>query len=81
MFKKLKSLFGSSEAENEQKVPAQESAPVSPEPAPPETPAAETTPAETAPKEPVAAETAPVEDVHYHVFEPRTIRVSVNYQF
>lgn len=61
MFKKLKSLFGSSEAENEQKVPAQESAPVSPEPAPPETPAAETTPAETAPKEPVAAETAPVE--------------------
>jgi len=61
MFKKLKSLFGSSEAENEQKVPAQESAPVSPEPAPPETPAAETTPAETAPKEPVAAETTQVE--------------------
>lgn len=26
-------------------------------------------------------EIAPVEDVHYHVFEPRTIRVSVNYQF
>lgn len=63
MFKKLKSLFGSSEAENEQKVPAQESAPVSPEPAPPETPTAETTPAETAPVEAPAETPATSESV------------------
>ena len=29
----------------------------------------------------LASEMNPVEDVHYHVFEPRTIRLSVNYQF
>lgn len=29
----------------------------------------------------LASEMNPVEDVHYHAFEPRTIRLSVNYQF